>query len=172
VEIVVVIVVIVTMAMNDHNLVVVLIVMIMMKHDELVVLIVTVMVTNLDNFAMVPIPVFVLIADLDGYAAFLSDHDRLVDCGRPGQRRSAQDRKRARDKYQFVHVTFLHEVMLLPCAAVKRLLSVRLSVTRRGKPEKRWLVPPHSKKYACKSKIRPGMNTYSDILLAQRPIGH
>jgi hypothetical protein len=121
VEIVVVIVVIVTMAMNDHNLVVVLIVTIMMmKHDELVVLIVTVMVTNLDNFAMVPIPVFVLIADLDGYAAFLSDHDRLVDCGRPGQRRSAQDCKRARDKYQFVHVTFLHEVMLLPCAAAKR----------------------------------------------------
>jgi hypothetical protein len=152
-----IVVVIVTMAMNDHNLVVVLIVTIMMKHDNLVVLIVTVMMTNLDNFAMmIPIPVPVLIADVDGYAAFLSDHDRLVDCGRPGQRRSAQDCKRARDKYQFVHVTFLHGVMFSPLRRRQPWMSSGLRVTRRGKPGKRWLVPLHSKKYACKSKNSPG----------------
>lgn len=97
--VIVVVIVVVMSVMDDHNLVVVIIVTItMMKHDNLVVLIVTIMMMNLDNFAMVPIPVFVPIADLDGYAAFLCDHDWLVDCGRSGQRRSAQDCKRARDK--------------------------------------------------------------------------
>jgi hypothetical protein len=120
--VVVIVIIVIVAVMDDHNLVMVLVVTItMMKHDNLVVLIVTIMMMNLDNFAMmVPIPVFVPIADLDGYAAFLCDHDRLVDCGRPGQRRSAQDCKRARDKYQFVHMTFLHRMMLFPCAPVKR----------------------------------------------------
>src|ERR1700730_10062654 len=142
---------------NDHNLVVVLLVTFtMMNLDNLVVIIVMIVMTNFDNFAMmVPVPVLVLVADVDGYAAFLSDHDRLVDGCRTGQRRSAEDCKRARDKYQFVHVTFLHEVMLIPCVAGKCYV-VRLRVTRRGKPGKRWLVPLHSKKYACKSKNPPG----------------
>jgi hypothetical protein len=153
--VVVVVIIVIMTVMDDHNLVVVLLVTVtVMNLDNLVVIIVTIVMTNLDHFAMM-VPVLVFVADVDGYAAFLSDHDRLVDCGRTGQRRSAQDCKRARDEYQFVHVTFLHEVMLLPCAAVKRYV-VRLRVTRRGKPGKRWLVPPHSKKYACKRKNSPG----------------
>jgi len=107
--IVIAVAIIVIMVMEDHDLVVMIIVAItMMKHHNLVVLIVTIMM-NLDNFAMmVPIPVLVLVADADGHPAFLGDHYWLVDCRRPGQRRSAQDCKRARDKSKFVHVIFLH----------------------------------------------------------------
>jgi hypothetical protein len=134
--VIVVIVVIVTMAMEDHNLVVVLLVTVtMMNLDNLVVIIVTIVMTNLDDFAMmVPISIPVLVADADGYAAF-SDHYRLVDCGRPGQRRSAQDCKRARDKYQFVHVTFLHEVMLPSLRRRETLLSFGCALRDEESPE-------------------------------------
>jgi hypothetical protein len=92
--VVVVVVIIVITVMEDHNLVVIIVTITVMNHD--------------DFSMMVPIPVFVLVADVDGDAAFLRNHHRPVACCRPGQRRSAQDRKRARDKSKFVHVIFLH----------------------------------------------------------------
>jgi hypothetical protein len=148
--------------------VVIVIVIAVMKDYNLVVMIITIMMMNLDNFAMmVPVSVLVLVADVDGDAAFLRNHHRLVTCCGPGQRRSGQDRKRARDKGKFVHVVILHWVMSLPCADVSRLRGAR-----RGKPGQRRLVPLHSKSMIAEVKVGSDMNTCSENPFRQRQTDH
>jgi hypothetical protein len=77
--------------MEYHNLMmmVTIMVLIMMMYDN-------------DVTMMIPVAIMI-IADADGHAFLGNDHRLVARCCRPGQCRRAQNRKRTRDKSQFLH---------------------------------------------------------------------
>jgi hypothetical protein len=78
--------------------VIAVVIVMMLDHNDLVMMIVvTVVMLDHDDLVMpIPIAVMVAVADADG-DALLGHHHGLVACRGPGQRRGAQDGKRACD---------------------------------------------------------------------------
>jgi hypothetical protein len=158
--VVVIAVILVMMAMDEHDAVMIL-VMMTDGHDVVMVL---VMMTDHDNLVMIPIAISVVVAvaDADGYAVFRNYH-RLVACRGRSQCGRTQDCERTRDKYQLMHVVFLH---LGDVAVLCRRPNV-LSLSTTGQERRRvvvcsWALANH------RSRIGFEMNAHSESF--ERPL--